>query len=53
MPVLRSCVDHGWGIVDLSAPGKVRSGKLKARGKPSGPKSGCVFSEDFCAHYDR
>ena len=53
MPVSCSCADHDWGVVDLCAPRKVRSEKMKASGKTSAPTRGCVFSEAFCDHLER
>ena len=53
VPVSCSFTDHDWGRVDLSATRKVRSGKMKASGKPSGPIRGCDLSKAFCIHYDR
>ena len=53
IPVWCSCVDHDWGAVDLFAPRKVRSGKMKASGKLPAPARGCVLSEAFCAHSKR
>ena len=53
MLVSCSCADHDWGIVDLSVPRNVASGKIKACAKPSVPVRGCVLSEAFCAHYER
>ena len=53
MPVLYSCADHGWKIVDLFVLRNVMWGEIKASGKPSVPVMGCVLSKAFCAHSER